>query len=163
MLIPNKGNIIILTNMKARITWIIVCLLAIAQGTWAQDEPLIVKTLDALQTAVLNNNANIKLGDDITLTSEVVIEENRTITIDLNGCKLDRGLKETSATNGHVLKIISGSTLTINDSSSKGEGCITGGYTDYDTPGGAISNFGTLILNGGWIKDNICNGHGGGI
>lgn len=112
-----------------------------------------------LGNAVILDGANIRMVADINIASEVVINTNRTITLDLNGHTLDRGL--TSATTyGHVLKIINGSTLTINDASGDNSGIIKGGYTN---EGGAINNLGTLIINGGTIRDNHTNTKGAGI
>ena len=127
--------------------------------TITTDDIIDVYTETQLRDAVTLDGANIRLMANINITSEVVINNNRTVTLDLNGHTLNRGL--TSAANyGHVLKVISGSTLTINDASGDNSGIIKGGYTNV---GGAIGNEGTLIINGGTIRDNHSGGKGGGI
>jgi hypothetical protein len=118
-----------------------------------------VYTETQLRDAVMLNDANIRLMADIDIASEVEINNNRTVTLDLNGHTLDRGLS--SATNyGHALKVISGSTLTINDASGDNSGIIKGAYTGQ---GGGIRNYGTIIINGGTIRDNHSGTKGGGI
>ena len=134
---------------------IVTLLLAVVQGGWAQT----VSTESALRAAVETNNANIVLGDDITLSAEVEITGNRTVTIDLNGHTLDRGLG-TSTSYGNVLKVTSGSKLTVNDSSGSDAGVIKGGYTN---DCGGIRNEGTLIFNGGTVRDNHSWNGGAGI
>lgn len=118
-----------------------------------------VKT-EAELNAALINGATIVLGADITLNNEVTIDGNISVTIDLYGHKLDRGLGEASTTGGCVFNIKAGSTLTINDSSADESGTITGGY-NYN--GGGIHNQGTLVVNGGTISGNRASNAGGGI
>lgn len=156
------------------------------QGAWAQ-----VGVYDETQLREAINEAkyNIIIGGDIILNGEIAIEDNRNITIDLNGFTINRGLIE-PAIYGHVFAVTSGCSLTINDSG--GSGMITGGYCDNSgygnsdsggaihnmgtvtinggaisgnhSPhsGGAIHNAGTLIINGGTISDNEAKGYGGG-
>ena len=124
-----------------------------------------VASYTQLMAAVINN-ANIKLTADITLSQEVTIQNNKIVTIDLNGHTLNRNL--TTATDyGHVLTVASGSQLIINDSSDNpdtpeydGTGVIKGAYT---ANGGAIDNAGTLIFNTGTIRENQCTDKGAAI
>ena len=63
-------------------------------------------------------------GDDDTCLE---IQENKTVTLDLNGHTIDRGLaNKANKEDGLVIKMTSG-TLIINDSSSEQNGKITGG------------------------------------
>ena len=77
------------------------------------------------------------LLNDINITSEVVVENNKSVVIELNGKTINRGLSSV-AQYGHVFKILSGSSLTINGGGiiKNGGGIIKGGYTDH---GGAIN------------------------
>ena len=123
--------------------------------------PFEVSTEAQLREAVSLNGAEIQLTDNINIGSELTVGGYGyvSVTIDLNGHTLNRGLTS-SASYGHVLKIIKGCKLTINDSSGDNSGCITGAYV-YD--GGAINNAGTLIVNGGTISGNNCVNKGSGI
>ena len=66
---------------------------------WAQTE---VSTKEQL-TAAITNNANIKLMADIVLSDELKIDGNKSVTIDLNGHTLDRGLGEAPRCSYHNL------------------------------------------------------------
>ena len=118
-----------------------------------------VSTEEQLKEVVTFNNANIRLTADINLSEEVVIQNGKNITIDLNGKTLNRGLSS-PATNGHVLTVLSGCTLTVNDSSGDNSGSIRGGYAN---TGGAINNLGTFIFNGGTIEASKSTYLGAGI
>lgn len=109
--------------------------------------------------AALTNGADIVLGSNIDIAKEVEIDNNIAVTIDLNGKTVNRGLTS-SADYGHVLKVISGSKLTINDSSGDNSGTITGAYVHN---GGAINNACTLVMNSGTITSNHNVKKGAGI
>lgn len=113
----------------------------------------VVYTEEELLDALTLNNANIRLGDDIYLSSSLVIEHNRTITIDLNGYYLDRELWQ-RVNSGEVFNVASGSTLNLSN------GTVTGGW---GSDGGAIQNKGTTNLTGVTISDNVADDRGGGI
>ena len=118
-----------------------------------------VGTEAQLRDAVASSGANIRLIANIDIAAEVVIQNNAAVTLDLNGHTLNRGLTA-KADNGHVLKVLSGCSLTINDSSGDDSGLITGGYAQN---GGAIDNVGTLVINGGTINGNHATYDGAGI
>ena len=118
-----------------------------------------VKT-EAELNAALTNGATIVLGADITLSNEVTIDGNKSVTIDLYGHKLDRGLGEANEMGSGVFYIKEGSSLTINDGSADESGIITGGYAN---TGGGILNLGTLVFNGGTITGNRTGDQGAGI
>ena len=146
--------------MKKALLLTIALLCTVVQGAWATDYN--VATDSELRAAVQNNNANITLTADINLSDELQINGNKSVTIDLNGHKLDRGLGEASSmlAKGDVFYIASGSSLTINDGSGNNSGKITGGYANN---GGGIHNQGTLVVNGGTITGNRAGNAGGGI
>ena len=106
---------------------------------------------------------SIKLTDDVMMLQMLVVPAGADIYIDLNGHKLDRGLRSLTA-NGSVIKISAGAKLKLMDSTGSSGGLITGGYSSY---GAGIYNEGTLVLEGGTISENIANddtaGYGGGI
>ena len=88
------------------------------------------------------------------------IPANKDVTLDLNGCNIDRGLAEFDAhTYGYV--IINNGTLTIKDTSNDHDGKITG--ANNSEHGGGIINNGTLILEGGSIDGNTADLRGGAI
>ena len=123
----------------------------------ATQNPIDVYNESQLREAVMLDRAVARLMTDVNISSEVEIHDNKTVTLDLNGRTLNRGLSEAAA-DGHVLKIISGSKLTVEDSGNIGT--IKGGYAN---EGGAIDNYGTLIVNKGNIRENKTTSRGGGI
>ena len=123
----------------------------------ATQNPIDVYNESQLREAVTLNNAVVRMMAHIDISSVVEINDSKTVTLDLNGKTLNRGLSS-AANNGHALKIISGSKLTITDSGSGGT--ITGGYSN---EGGAIGNYGTLVINGGTIWNNKATNRGGAI
>ena len=105
------------------------------------------------------------------------IQSGKTVSIDLNGYKIDRGLT-TATDNGYVIK--NAGNLTICDSYTgtdrthvitvNGEnhtidgGLITGGYNEsYYYSGGIFNDGGRLTLESGTIAGNIAKNNGGGI
>ena len=129
-----------------------------------------------LRTAASFDGANIQLAGDIKMSnSTLVIGEGKTVTIDLNGKTLDRGLTSRDFDHGgQVITVRKGGTLNLSN------GKLTGGYggnggglaneegtatlTDVtitgctgDQRGGGISNYGTLTMTGGSITGNTSN------
>lgn len=91
----------------------------------------------------------------------LVIPALKTVTIDLNGHTIDRGLSSGPAIDdGNV--ITSYGDLTIKDSSTGTSGRITGGNTNGDG-GGIICSSGSFTLQGGQITGNKAGSRGGGI
>lgn len=109
-------------------------------------------------------------GGNITLTKSytapagefLTVGNSKTVTLDLNGWTIDRGLTNSAAvSDGYVILVESGSELTIKDNSSGGNGTITGGNNTGD--GGGIYNNGTLNIQGGRITGNkVADGQNGG-
>ena len=121
--------------------------------------------LDAVENAP--NGATITLAADCvatyTIGNPVVIAQGQSITIDLNGYTIDRGLRYGPDISGDCVGFViaNNGDLTIIDSSVDGSGRITGGKEAND--GGGIYNTGTLTLAGGTIAYNQAGASGGGV
>ncbi len=118
-----------------------------------------------LNSAVSANMPYIVLGSDIPLSNCVQVNGGKNIILDLCGQTLSRSLADVD-TNGHVIEVFSGNTLTVKDSSGDNSGKIKGGRANN---GGGICNYGTLYFQGGTITDCMANsdaqnsGRGGAI
>ncbi|MBO4578135.1 MAG: hypothetical protein J5688_05440, partial [Paludibacteraceae bacterium] len=74
--------------MRKLFTFILLCACALAWG-----DNYNVGTDGDLRAAIQNNNANITVTADIDLSNSTLsIESGDTVTIDLNGYTLNRGL-----------------------------------------------------------------------
>ena len=129
-----------------------------------------------LRLAASFDGANIQLANDIKMSnSTLVIGEGKTVTIDLNGKTLDRGLTSRDFDHGgQVITVRKDAILNLSN------GKLTGGYggnggglaneggtatlTDVtitgctgDQRGGGISNAGTLTMTGGSLTNNTSN------
>lgn len=104
------------------------------------------------------SSGTFTLDQDYTaISGDIPLEISGTVTLDLNGHKIDRGLGSSSATaNGEVINVTSTGNLTIT-----GTGTITGGNVSGN--GGAIINAGTLDIQGGTITGNSATGNGGAV
>ena len=72
----------------------LLTLLAVLLCTTTSYTQTVVSTDYDLRAAVQINNANIIVGADIDLSNSTLnISDNKTVTIDLAGHTLDRGLK----------------------------------------------------------------------
>lgn len=137
-------------------------------------KPLIsVDNFDDLREAVQFDGANIQLAGDINSNDIVGIGNNKTVTIDLNGKTLNRGLTSLATGHGQVVVVEEGATLNLSN------GTLTGGFggdggglenkgtanltnvnitsNHADNRGGGISNRSTLTMTGGSITNNITN------
>ena len=95
-------------------------------------------------------------ADDAALN----VSAGKTLTLDLNGHSLNRGLAgQAAAENGCV--IINSGNLTLQDSSPAQSGTVTGGWNTGS--GGGIRNLGALTLKGGRITGNRSEASGGGV
>ena len=125
----------------------------------------------ALQALIDNVDAGgtVKLEQNYTFADTdkgpITIESGKTVTIDLDGHTIDRGLAgATEAVQDGRIFTVSG-TLTIQDTGTETGGKITGGFSSTD--GGAIlvGEGGVLNLESGEISGNRINnyrGNGGG-
>ena len=106
------------------------------------------------------DGAVITLEEDLTVTSDdsyLNIPNGKTVTLNLNGHTLDRGLADSEAQQGGWALMVSG-TLNL-----EGEGIITGANA-YGVGGGGIyvSNNHALNMRGGTITGNHSTGDCGG-
>ncbi len=135
------------------------------------------------------NGTKIIMSSDWNISSRLVLDSNKTATIEMNGHKISRGLSD-SKSNGEVIKLCSNSTLNLNgknasktkfvfqaynidgsrvEVSTVSGGLITGGYSTNGAggihmKGGSKLNLDTVSISGNksersWGSD----GHGGGI
>ena len=128
----------------------------VAENTVAEAQWTVAITCWAdLQNAIDNagDGETIILIQDINAEPndvQIKVKSGKNVILDLNGNTLNR--KRTSSdSNGHVIQVYSGGTLTIKDSSANNAGTITGGWA---TNGGGINNQGTLIIQGGTFAGN---------
>ncbi|MBO4914155.1 MAG: Ig-like domain-containing protein, partial [Oscillospiraceae bacterium] len=125
-----------------------------------------VNTWEALEGCLINNVSKIRLTASVKPTAPdrssplVVNYWNADITLDLNGCSIDRSLT-TPKEHGSVIEVLSGK-LTITDSSNRDHGCITGGSTTGDG-GGIYVKYGTVTLETVSVKNCSAALAGGGV
>ena len=125
------------------------------QGAWATDYS--VKDDAGLRAAIADNGANITVTADIDLSNSTLsIAEGTTVTIDLGGHTLDRGLTARNYdTGGQVITVREGATLNLSN------GTLKGGWGG---AGGALVNEGgTVTLTDVMITDNVADDRGGGV
>ena len=144
-------------KMRKSVLLFIVLLCGIAQGTWAQNWTDVSSSSEL--TSAIIDGAYIRLTNNITLSRYLGISGDKTVTIDLNGNVLKRNISSIAG-DGNVIRISSGSTLTIQDGSGDNSGQITGGFS---SDGGGINNSGTLHFKGGTITGCRVDHEGGAI
>lgn len=66
---------------------------AITANLTESTSSLLVYNESELKAAVQTNNANILFANDITITGLLEIKDNKTVTINMGGYRLDRGCK----------------------------------------------------------------------
>jgi len=146
-------------------------------------ETQVVTNEAELCSALTAGWTTIVLGANITLLNLLEIKDNRTVTINMGGYKLDRGC---TSRGSQVIVVRTGSTLNLNNGTVTGGWGGNGGALDIETGtvvnltdvvitgnhaddrGGGISNKGTLTMTGGSITNNTSNDHsepvgGGGL
>ena len=119
-------------------------------------DPIVVTTDADLRAAVQTDSANIQLGADIDLSNSTLsIGQNLTVTMNLNGHKLDRKLTQRGEGGGTVITVRSGATLNLSN------GTLAGGWGG---AGGALANEGgTVTLTDVTCSNNVADDRGGGI
>ena len=125
-----------------------------ATAAWATDYT--VKNDSELREAIQNDGANITVTADIDLSNSTLsIESGKTVTIDLNGHKLDRKLTKRGEGGGQVITVRSGATLNLTG------GTLKGGWGG---AGGALVNEGgTVTMTSVTCSNNVADDRGGGI
>lgn len=114
---------------------------------------------DVLQEQ-LTAGGEVTLNQDYTaISGDGPLSVTGTVTIDLKGFTINRGLSSSATTNGNVITVTNTGNLTIKDTSTGGT--ITGGFNSSN--GGGIINQGTLAIEGGRITGNKSTGNGAGI
>ncbi len=134
-------------------------------GSGTESDPYVVTTWDDLRTKMAAGGY-IRLDADVaypdkTTNSYLSVPSDKTVTLNLNGHKIDRALT-TKTSNGYVIKVAGN--LTVNDSGTGGK--ITGGNSSSDSGGGVYVYLGTFTMSGGTITGNETTGsssHGGGV
>ena len=116
------------------------------------------ETLKAAVDAANDGNTITPLKD-INLSDGLIIPANKNIVLDLQGYTLSRSLTEATS-NGYVVKVVGGATVTIQDTSEGEKGKITGGWNN--SQGGGIYNYGTLTLKDITVTGNKSTGGWGG-
>ena len=110
------------------------------------------------QINAASNGATITLDRNITALAgdnELVIPQNKAVTLDLNGFTLDRHLSE-AVYGGQVITVAYGATLTLT-----GNGTITGGNSLAPGGGVIVAAGAVLNLNSGSITGNSASAGGG--
>jgi predicted outer membrane repeat protein len=134
------------------------------------------------------NGADITMHQDWTISSRLVVGENQSVTIEMNGYKIDRGLGGSRTYGGEVIYLSQGSSLTLNgdpdsntvfniygfnedvdvsDETVTSGGLITGGASSDGAGGIHMKKGSSLVLNHVAISGNLSQtdtvSDGGGI
>ena len=125
------------------------------------------KVKDAWNKARSGKDLTIRLESAWLLDGVLELTHGQSVTLDLNGYPIIRTIKKTQD-DGELIKVGSGSTLTIVDSNPKRPSCgnftggsIQGGRSD-DTAG-LIECNGTLVMTGGTLYNGGTTDKGGAI
>ena len=125
-----------------------------------------ITTWSELQIA-LNNGGDVTLTQNITAgPSDLALDipADKTVTLDLAGFTIDRGLLQqnnAAKINGNVITV--NGTLILNDSNESKTGTIKGGNNASDGGGILVSANGKFIMNNGTISNNTAFTNGGGV
>ncbi|MBR0120142.1 MAG: hypothetical protein IJM01_08470 [Eubacterium sp.] len=125
----------------------------------------------AIEAALASDGESVvTMGGDHSSDEEIIISENKNVTIDLNGHYIKRERNLETKKNGGVIIVRSGATLTITDSNPKRTGydgvkggVITGGASSNAGGGITLEGNAHLIMMGGTIYDCISDESGGGV
>ena len=161
----------------------------------AEETSVVAQSADGTQTyadytsawSAANSGTEIIMLQDWNLNDRLIVNEGATVTIDMNGYKIDRQLSET-VDDGEVIYVGKGSSLTLNGSTTdstftvkdfkndsyRGEkttevssgGMITGGYSSNGGAGIHMKKNSTLTLDHVAVSGNYSDSdfnNGGGI
>ncbi len=108
---------------------------------------------DTIQEAMdaAENGDTVKLLRNVKTDSPLTV--SKTLTLDLNGHTIDRGLSGNGNSYGSVISIKSSGNLTLSDNSIDQTGLITGGNTQGAGSGVRVES-GIFTMNGGTIIHN---------
>ena len=137
---------------------LLAILLVLAQGARAD---VVVTGESALRSALADGGV-VKLGNDISLSGTLVIDNQYGVILELNGHDLK--LPITNAT-VPVVRVEEGGKLTIRNGSASDRGQITGSWGEQNQPNTScgIYNSGTLTLDGIYVYQNRNTSMGAGI
>ena len=125
-------------------------------------------TVKLLKDVTASGNFSYDDFDQIGIVEKegyLIVPAGQNITLDLNGCNLDRKKVGSYAKNGYVIRVAG--TLTVKNSQNNGmtepHGQIMGGHTDGNGGGIYVENGGELRWQSGNLTNNSANGKGGGV
>ena len=116
--------------------------------------PTEVSTWTDLQAALQKSGA-VQLTKNVkhngSTDPALLVPSGKTVTLDLNGHTIDRGLSGKAGVEDGYVIMVAGN-LTVTDSSANQSGTITGG--NHNANGGGVVVNGTFTMNGGAIRGN---------
>ncbi len=125
-------------------------------------------TVKLLKDVTASGNFSYDDFDQIGIVEKegyLIVPAGQNITLDLNGCNLNRNKVGPYAVNGYVIRVAG--TLTVKNSQNNGmtepHGQIIGGHTNGNGGGIYVESGGELIWQSGRLTDNSANGKGGGL
>ncbi len=125
-------------------------------------------TVKLLKDVTASGNFSYDDFDQIGIVEKegyLIVPAGQNITLDLNGCNLNRNKVGPYAVNGYVIRVAG--TLTVKNSQNNGinepRGQIKGGHTDGNGGGIYVENGGELRWQSGNLTNNSANGKGGGV
>lgn len=137
---------------------LLAILLVLAQGARAD---VVVTGESALRSALADGGV-VKLGNDISLSGTLVIDNQYGVILELNGHDLKLPIAQATVP---VVRVVEGCKLTIRNGSASDRGKITGSWGEQNQPNTScgIYNSGTLTLDGIFVYQNRNTSMGAGI
>ncbi|SEG00385.1 hypothetical protein SAMN04487934_10677 [Eubacterium ruminantium] len=155
------GRVSIKKHLVLALLCAVICAAAVIAGVHkiqAEPDVIRVKNLSELEAALSGGDQKIVLDKDIEVKGYLLIDGDKTISIDLNGHKLKLDVNMTKRSS---IRVHGGAKLIISNSGDEEEGQITGGYTLGGFGGGIQVSGGSLVLNSGWITNGTSRAGGG--